>query len=144
MFQRVHGLNPNGVLTDETYQALLSASSASVPPITTGDSSSVDTVVPPVGRGFTTYRRSPKAHWDAVCDLNETTEFAKFVGMERTSHAVQMENYLNVLSAEFGSYMEEPANQEAFLLGKDKHVQFTALTGLNNASHICDVVGGWG
>ena len=59
MFQRVHGLNPNGVLTDETYQALLTASSASVPPITTGDSSSVDTPLPPEGRGFTTYRRSP-------------------------------------------------------------------------------------
>lgn len=59
MFQRVHGLNPNGVLTDETYQALLTTSSASVPPITTGNSLSVDTLLPPVGRGFTTYRRSP-------------------------------------------------------------------------------------
>lgn len=60
MFQRVHGINPNGVLTDETYQALLTAAPAPVAPAPGGGSSTgIDTVLPSEGRGFTTYRREP-------------------------------------------------------------------------------------
>jgi peptidoglycan hydrolase-like protein with peptidoglycan-binding domain len=59
MFQRVHGIDPNGVLTDETYQALLTASPAPVSTTAPAPSTSVDTVLPAEGRGFTTYRREP-------------------------------------------------------------------------------------
>ena len=59
MFQRLHGIDPNGVLMDETYQALLSASPNPVPTTSPGDSTKVDTVLPAEGKGFTTYRREP-------------------------------------------------------------------------------------
>jgi peptidoglycan hydrolase-like protein with peptidoglycan-binding domain len=60
MFQRVHGINPSGTLTDETYKALLAAAPAPVRPAPGGGSSTgIDTVLPSEGRGFTTYRREP-------------------------------------------------------------------------------------
>lgn len=57
VFQLQHGITPSGVLTDETYRALLT--SAPTPPsiIPSTDSTKVDTVLPAEGRGFTTYRR---------------------------------------------------------------------------------------
>ncbi|MCP9495542.1 MAG: penicillin-insensitive murein endopeptidase [Pyrinomonadaceae bacterium MAG19_C2-C3] len=58
-FQLQHGISQNGVLTDETYQALLAA----IPPTpvigASNDSTRVDTLLPTEGRGFTTYRREP-------------------------------------------------------------------------------------
>ena len=58
-FQLQHGITQSGVLSDETYQALLAA----VPPTpviaASNDSTRVDTVLPAEGRGFTTYRREP-------------------------------------------------------------------------------------
>lgn len=57
IFQLQHGIAPSGVLTDETYRALLA--SAPTPPsaISSTDSTRIDTVLPAEGRGFTTYRR---------------------------------------------------------------------------------------
>lgn len=58
-FQLQHGIQPSGVLTDETYQSLL-ASFPSAPPATDhGDGTRIDTVLPAEGRGYTTYRREP-------------------------------------------------------------------------------------
>ena len=56
-FQIQHGIPPSGVLTDETYRALLASAPTPPSPIPSTDSTKVDTVLPAEGRGFTTYRR---------------------------------------------------------------------------------------
>ncbi|HEX5709020.1 MAG TPA: penicillin-insensitive murein endopeptidase [Pyrinomonadaceae bacterium] len=58
-FQQSHGLNANGILTDETYRALLASAPSPTPAADTGNPTSIDTVLPAEGRGFTTYRREP-------------------------------------------------------------------------------------
>ncbi|HYN86459.1 MAG TPA: penicillin-insensitive murein endopeptidase [Pyrinomonadaceae bacterium] len=58
-FQQSHGINPSGVLNDETYRALLASVPAPVPQTDHGNPTSIDTVLPAEGRGFTTYRREP-------------------------------------------------------------------------------------
>jgi peptidoglycan hydrolase-like protein with peptidoglycan-binding domain len=56
-FQRQHGITPSGVLTDETYRALLASAPTPPPAVASADSTRIDTVLPAEGRGFTTYRR---------------------------------------------------------------------------------------
>lgn len=57
-FQSQNGIEPSGVLTVQTYRALLTAVPTAPPPVpTTG--SAVDTVLPESGRGFTTFNREP-------------------------------------------------------------------------------------
>lgn len=58
-FQQSHGITPNSVLNDETYRALLASVPAPVPQTDHGSATSIDTVLPAEGRGFTTYRREP-------------------------------------------------------------------------------------
>lgn len=58
-FQRNHGIEPTGVLTDETYQALLLAAPAAVPKTDLLDGTSVQTVLPERGIGYVTYNREP-------------------------------------------------------------------------------------
>ena len=58
-FQQAHGLAAGGVLTDETYRALLASVPSPVASVDQGNSKSIDTVLPAEGRGFTTYRREP-------------------------------------------------------------------------------------
>ncbi len=58
-FQMQHGIQPNGILTDETYQALLTSVPAVLPTTDLGDGTRVDTVLLAEGRGYTTYRREP-------------------------------------------------------------------------------------
>lgn len=56
-FQQSHGITPNGVLTDETYRSLLASAPVPMPPAEQGDPTSIETVLPSEGLGFTTYRR---------------------------------------------------------------------------------------
>lgn len=58
-FQQAHGITPNGVLTDETYRSLLASAPAPMPAADQGDPTSIETVLPAEGLGFTTYRREP-------------------------------------------------------------------------------------
>lgn len=57
--QRNHGIEPTGVLTDETYQALLLAAPAAVPKTDLLDGTSVETVLPEKGIGYVTFNREP-------------------------------------------------------------------------------------
>ena len=58
-FQQAHGIMPNGVLTDETYRSLMASAPAPMPAADQGDPTSIETVLPAEGLGFTTYRREP-------------------------------------------------------------------------------------
>jgi peptidoglycan hydrolase-like protein with peptidoglycan-binding domain len=58
-FQRSHGIDASGVLTDETYQALMLAAPAAQPKLDLQDSTSVETVLPESGVGFVTFNREP-------------------------------------------------------------------------------------
>lgn len=57
IFQLQHGVQASGVLTDETYRALLASAPTPTPAIPTGNGTSIDQVLPASGTGFTTYRR---------------------------------------------------------------------------------------
>jgi peptidoglycan hydrolase-like protein with peptidoglycan-binding domain len=57
-FQVQHGIDATGVLTIATYRALLTAVPPAAPLVPTAGSS-VDTVLPATGRGFTTFNREP-------------------------------------------------------------------------------------
>jgi peptidoglycan hydrolase-like protein with peptidoglycan-binding domain len=57
-FQLQHGIEPKGVLDDETYKALLLAAPAAIPK-TFSTSTSVDALLPSSGIGYTTYNREP-------------------------------------------------------------------------------------
>lgn len=56
-FQMQHGVQPTGILTDETYRALLRSAPTPVPPVASSDPTRIDTVLPESGRGYTTYKR---------------------------------------------------------------------------------------
>ncbi|MDQ3803975.1 MAG: penicillin-insensitive murein endopeptidase [Acidobacteriota bacterium] len=58
-FQMQHGIQPTGVLNDETYRSLLTSSPTPPAPVVSADPTRIDTVLPESGRGFTTYRREP-------------------------------------------------------------------------------------
>jgi peptidoglycan hydrolase-like protein with peptidoglycan-binding domain len=58
-FQRNHGIDPTGVLTDQTYQSLLLAAHAAMPKTDLHDSTSVETVLPERGVGYVTFKREP-------------------------------------------------------------------------------------
>jgi hypothetical protein len=58
-FQRNHGIDPTGVLTDQTYQALLLSAHDAIPRTDLHDSTSVETVLPEKGVGFVTFNREP-------------------------------------------------------------------------------------
>ncbi|HEX8147809.1 MAG TPA: peptidoglycan-binding protein [Pyrinomonadaceae bacterium] len=63
MFQRTNGIDPTGVLTDQTYQTLLLASHAAMPRADLQNSTSVETVLPDAnvtdGLGYVTFNREP-------------------------------------------------------------------------------------
>jgi peptidoglycan hydrolase-like protein with peptidoglycan-binding domain len=58
-FQRNHGIDPTGVLTDQTYQSLLLAAHTAMPKTDLHDSTSIETVLPESGVGYVTYNREP-------------------------------------------------------------------------------------
>jgi peptidoglycan hydrolase-like protein with peptidoglycan-binding domain len=58
-FQRNHGIDPTGVLTDETYQSLLLSAHDAIPKTDLHDSTSVETVLPESGVGYVTFNREP-------------------------------------------------------------------------------------
>jgi hypothetical protein len=79
-----------------------------------------------------TYQR--RAHWDAICDIAQTPGADVLDGCPREQYEHAMQNLLDVLTGKFSHFMEEPAARDAFLLGTEKHVQFSPLTGLNDTS----------
>jgi len=59
-FQMQHGMNPpSGILTDETYRALLLAAPQAVHKPELSSSTSIDVVLPESGIGYKTYNREP-------------------------------------------------------------------------------------
>ncbi|HEV7920808.1 MAG TPA: hypothetical protein VGR02_08475 [Thermoanaerobaculia bacterium] len=79
-----------------------------------------------------------RAHWDAICDLSAMPEFAELAKMAHDKYARHMPLLLEDLSAELVQYMNSPGNDTAFPKLDYQHGAFTALTGLNNASFLCD------
>jgi peptidoglycan hydrolase-like protein with peptidoglycan-binding domain len=58
-FQRNHGIDPTGILTDQTYQALLLAAHTAMPRADLQNSASIETVLPESGIGYVTFNREP-------------------------------------------------------------------------------------
>lgn len=58
-FQRNHGIDATGVLTDQTYQALLLSAGTAMPSADLQNSTSVETVLPESGIGYVTFNREP-------------------------------------------------------------------------------------
>lgn len=59
VFQATHGIEKSGVLTDATYQALLTSAMSAIPNSNLLDSTSVETVLPERGIGYVTFNREP-------------------------------------------------------------------------------------
>lgn len=76
-------------------------------------------------------------HMDAVCDLSLTPGFSENMSLRRESYEKTMEDFLASLNQSLNDYMEDELNRKAFLLGPEKHAQFTPLTGLNDAAFVC-------
>ena len=57
-FQLQHGMPPTGILNDETYKALLLAAPSAIPK-SLSSTTTVDSVLPASGIGYTTYNREP-------------------------------------------------------------------------------------
>jgi hypothetical protein len=79
-----------------------------------------------------------RAHWDAICDLGAMEAYAALINVERSAYQRRMEAFLRELSLELEDFMEAPENRDYFLIGTEKHAQFSTLTGLNDASFACD------
>ncbi len=58
-FQLQHGIEQSGVLTDETYQSLLTSAPLESAAGDVSDPARVDKILPAVGSGYVTYRREP-------------------------------------------------------------------------------------
>jgi hypothetical protein len=83
-----------------------------------------------------TYQR--RAHWDAICDLSESQFYSDLRNQNRSDYAKAIEVTLDKISRAFEIWMEEPECAPYFLPGKDRLAQFSPLTGLNDASFVCD------
>ncbi len=83
-----------------------------------------------------TYQR--RAHWDAVCDISLAPGVEILLGVDRLDYEHEMARFLQTLTTKFERYMEAQENREAFLLARERHVQFSTITGLNDASFVCD------
>lgn len=79
-----------------------------------------------------------RAHWDAVCDIAQTSGMAVLDGCGRKNYESTMQKVLDVLTAKYSQFMEDEEESDAFLFGPDKHVQFSPLTGLNDTSFVYD------
>lgn len=79
-----------------------------------------------------------RAHWDAICDLSLVKGFASISDVGRGDYANSMQQFLDTLHVKYMSFMEDLDHRFAFLSGGARFVQFTPLTGLNDASFICE------
>jgi hypothetical protein len=84
----------------------------------------------------TTYQQ--RAHWDAICDVGLVDGFATLNSVGRGAYSKSMQHFVDILSKRFAEYMSERDNAFAFLSGGARFVQFSPLTGLNDASFICN------
>ena len=78
-----------------------------------------------------------RAHWDAICDVQHATGYAELSDVTRADYETAFRRFLDELTAEYGRYMEVLDNQSAFAVGAPKYVDFSPLTGLNDASFMC-------
>ncbi len=78
-----------------------------------------------------------RAHWDAICDLTQTPGFAAVAKSSRRKFESVMDSYLQHLTGEFRKFAKAKGNQKVFLLDTANYVQFSPLTGLNDASFVC-------
>jgi hypothetical protein len=75
-----------------------------------------------------------RAHWDAVCDLAAHPGFAPLRNLQYESYEPRMRELLANLSTELAYWAGSAANRDVFLAGRDKHADFSVLSGLNIAS----------
>lgn len=84
----------------------------------------------------TTYQN--RAHWDAICDLGETEGFAAI--RQQATRAVYestMEDFLEGLTGELKTFADDENHEHAFFRRGDRDIEFSPLTGLNDAHFIC-------
>lgn len=79
-----------------------------------------------------------RAHWDAICDLAEAFDFAEVRKEQRTKYEKRMGKFLDTLSDAFDDFVDLPSNRFAFVRGDAQLLKFSPLTGLNDASFICE------
>lgn len=91
-FQLQHGIQPSGVLTDETYQSLLASLPSVTPTLDHGDSTRIDTVLPAEGRGYITYRREPGGadQYGRASTIRHIQELGESWAAMRTSPRIQV------------------------------------------------------
>jgi hypothetical protein len=75
-----------------------------------------------------------RAHWDAICDLTQTPNFGKIAKTSRNQFETVMNEFLTDLTRKFQTFARRKANRGTFLSNTVNFVQFSALTGLNDAS----------
>jgi hypothetical protein len=79
-----------------------------------------------------------RAHWDAICDLSETSGFDELRQEKRPKYEKRMAKFLDTLSSKFDDFAELPENSFAFVHGFAQLIKLSPLTGLNDASFICE------
>jgi hypothetical protein len=78
-----------------------------------------------------------RAHCDAICDLAQCPGFTAVSKAQRKDFEVKMNEFLAKLTRDYEKYARRTANRGAFLINTANFVQFSALTGLNDASFAC-------
>jgi hypothetical protein len=79
-----------------------------------------------------------RAHWDAICDLSESPFYSELRSQNRNDYEEAIEGELNVVSSAFQNWMQDQTRAPYFLMGKEKLALFSPLTGLNDASFVCE------
>jgi hypothetical protein len=82
-----------------------------------------------------TYQK--RAHWDAICDLSLVNGFASLQDVGRADYGRSVQRFVDILGDKFMAFMHD--NPDAFLSGGERFVQFSPLTGLNDAAFICEL-----
>jgi hypothetical protein len=88
-FQLQHGITPTGVLNDETYKALLLATPTTIPK-EFSTSTSVDTLLPEKGIGFTTFNREPGGadQFGRAATIRHIQELGELWSKKHPSHPI--------------------------------------------------------
>jgi len=77
-----------------------------------------------------------RAHWDAICDLGTSPYYSRLTGVNRNEFEDVMLDVTEDLTTEFKKFMD--LHPSAFLKGVRKPIEFSPLTGLNDAAFLCD------
>lgn len=79
-----------------------------------------------------------RAHWDAICDLEQSPFFAEIEKKESLLFEMQMKKALKNMTEALESFLGRSENEFAFVQGYGKHAEFSTLTGLNDCSFSCN------